>query len=144
MRPGPKISTLLLTMMIWLWPLESMAAGEPIAGWPLPGAQPGGGHFSPALAITPDNVKTLRIAWTHRSGDYRKGSNFRDGLASGEPLQSSWQATPILIDDSLVICTPFNTIIAVAAATGEERWRYTPDINLHDYAMPRCRGVTQW
>ena len=114
------------------------------ADWPLPGGQPGGGHFSSAATITPDNVKQLKVAWTHRSGDFRKGTNFRDGLKAEVPLQSSWQATPILAGDNLVICTPFNRIIAVNAATGEQQWSYTPDINLADYAMPRCRGVTQW
>lgn len=122
---------------------SNYAAGE-TADWPLPGGQAGGGHFSPATGITPKNVNKLEIAWAHRSGDYQEGANFRDGLESGLALQSSWQATPILVGDNLVICTPFNRIIAVSAATGEQKWSYTPDINLDDYAMPRCRGVTQW
>ena len=112
--------------------------------WDLPGGAEGGGHYSSASQITAENVRDLEVAWMHRSGDFRTGSNFRDGLDSGEPLQSSWQATPILIDDRLVVCTPFNRVIAVDAASGSEVWSYTPDINLDEYPMPRCRGVTQW
>ena len=122
----------------------ALGAGDNTAGWPLPGAQPGGGHYSTADQITPENVKKLKKVWTHRSGDFRQGANFRDGLDGGGPLQSTWQATPILAQGNLVICTPFNRIVAVAADSGDERWRYMPDITLEDYAMPRCRGVTQW
>lgn len=141
---GSAVFNALVACTILACPLLSNATGKPVAGWPLPGAQPGGGHFSSAAAITPENVGRLRVAWTHRSGDFRDGANFRDGLDGNLPLQSSWQATPILIDDQLVICTPFNTIISITAASGEEQWRYNPDINFDDYAMPRCRGVTQW
>ena len=122
----------------------SHVLSEPSAGWALPGGGQGGGHFSTATQITPDNVSDLTIAWVHRSGDYSEGDNFIDGLSGTKPLQSSWQATPILIEDQLVICTPFNRIIAVDASTGEERWSFTPDIDVASFGMPRCRGVTQW
>jgi len=117
---------------------------EPLAGWALPGGALGGGHFSPARQITRDNVTELEIAWTHRSGDFREGENFLEGLSGEEPLQSSWQATPILINEHLYICTPFNRIVAVHAETGIERWSYMPQIDQSAFPMPRCRGVTQW
>ena len=116
----------------------------PYQGWSLPGADEGGGHFSQATQITPDNVTDLEIAWTHRSGDFREGENFIGGLSGEEPLQSSWQATPVLIEDHLYLCTPFNRILAIHAETGAERWSYSPDIDLESFPMPRCRGVTQW
>ena len=108
------------------------------------GGDAGGGHFSQATQITPENVSELEIAWTHRSGDFRQGENFIGGLSGEAPLQSSWQATPVLIDDHLYLCTPFNRILAIHAETGAERWSYAPDIDLEGFPMPRCRGVTQW
>ena len=90
--------------------------------------------------ITPDNVKDLEIVWTHRSGDFSEGDNFIGGLSGEAPLQSSWQATPILIDDHLYLCTPFNRILAIHAETGAESWSYAPDIDLENFPMPRCRG----
>jgi len=117
---------------------------EPHHAWSLPGGDAGGGHFSQATQITPENVSELEIAWTHRSGDFRQGENFIGGLTGEAPLQSSWQATPVLIDDHLYLCTPFNRILAIHAETGAERWSYAPDIDLEGFPMPRCRGVTQW
>ena len=99
-----------------------LASTAPYEGWPLPGADEGGGHFSHATQITPDNVNDLEIAWTHRSGDFREGDNFVGGLSGEAPLQSSWQATPVLIEDHLYLCTPFNRILAIHAETGAERW----------------------
>ena len=107
----------------------------------------GGGHFSEANQITPANVRNLKVAWTHRSdgeGIFREGDNFIGGLSGEAPLQSSWQATPILVEDHLYLCTPFNRILAINAETGAERWSYAPDVDLENFPMPRCRGVTQW
>ena len=126
-----------------LW-CSAASAVEPHRGWPLPGAAEGGGHFSEANQITPANVRNLKVAWTHRSGDFREGDNFIGGLSGEAPLQSSWQATPILVDDHLYLCTPFNRILAIHAETGAERWSYAPDVDLENFPMPRCRGVTQW
>ena len=123
---------------------SAASAVEPHRGWPLPGAAEGGGHFSEANQITPANVRNLKVAWTHRSGDFREGDNFIGGLSGEAPLQSSWQATPILVEDHLYLCTPFNRILAIHAETGAERWSYAPDVDLENFPMPRCRGVTQW
>ena len=130
-----------LLSLLWL-PMPITA--EPHHSWSLPGGGEGGGHFSQATQITPENVSKLEIAWTHRSGDFRQGENFIGGLSGEAPLQSSWQATPVLIDEHLYLCTPFNRILAIHAETGAERWSYAPDIDLESFPMPRCRGVTQW
>ena len=134
---------LLWALLGLLW-LPMPITAEPHHNWSLPGGDAGGGHFSQATQITPENVGGLEIAWTHRSGDFRQGDNFISGLSGEAPLQSSWQATPVLIDDHLYLCTPFNRILAIHAETGAEGWSYAPDIDLEGFPMPRCRGVTQW
>lgn len=88
---------LLWTLLGLLW-LPMPITAEPHHNWSLPGGDAGGGHFSQATQITPENVGGLEIAWTHRSGDFRQGDNFIGGLSGEAPLQSSWQATPVLID----------------------------------------------
>ena len=116
----------------------------PIAGWTHYGGGPGGGHFSPATQITPENVHALEVAWVYRSGDFNDGGNFRDGMPPDEPVQSSFEVTPILVNDRLYICTPYNRVIALNPETGEELWAYDPELEQNSYALRHCRGVSHW
>ena len=54
--------------------------------------------------------------------------------------------TPILVDDSLVFCTPFNEVIALDPGTGTERWRFDAGIDLGQDPANQfvCRGVVHW
>ena len=65
--------------------------------------------------------------------------------ATGRTIaNSSTQTTPILVDDLLVFCTPFNRMVALDPDTGRERWVYDPKVAL-DHALPyhyNCRGVS--
>ncbi len=108
----------------------------PVAGWPEYGAAKGGGHYSPLTQIHKDNVGELEVAWVYHTGDYD------DGSASLAP--SSFQNTPILVDDTLYLCTPFNRVIALDADTGRERWSFDPKLDTSPRYLQVCRGVTAW
>ncbi len=111
----------------------------PEAGWPHYGGDRGGMRYSKATQISRDNVGDLEVAWTHHSGDVSDGS---DGTS-----RTSFNVTPLLVDDTLVFCTPMNRVIAVDAETGEERWAYDPvqrQTKLPDPHSRVCRGVAYW
>jgi quinoprotein glucose dehydrogenase len=114
----------------------SSAAGEP--GWLYYGGDQGGRHFSPATQINRDNVADLEVAWVHRSGDM--------ATYGEEMAKTSTQSTPILLPpaagESLVYCTPFNRVIALDPATGEQRWEFDPAIDRRGDRPFRCRGVS--
>jgi len=116
--------------------------------WGSYGGSPGGGHYSPLTQITPANVTELELAWEHRSGDFRparegaKGSSFGD--RDGPRPQSALQVTPIVVDDTLYYCTPFNRVFALDAASGRERWVYDPVVDTDPIALTNCRGVSSW
>jgi quinoprotein glucose dehydrogenase len=113
--------------------------------WPHVGGALGGGHFTPHKQISRDNLDDLEIAWVHRSGDFREGGNFKDGNNyPTEPLQTALQVTPILFNNALYYCTPYNRVFALNPETGEELWSHDPKVNLDEYAVPRCRGVSAW
>lgn len=85
----------------------------PTDDWPQAGGADGGGHFTRATQITPANVHELEVAWVHRSGDFHDGGNAIDGMNyPAEPLQTSFQVTPILFNDTLYYCTPYNRVFA--------------------------------
>ena len=84
--------------------------------WRSYGKDSGGGHYSKASEITPENVHLLEQAWVHRSGDYQSGANTRGKIAP--EIQTSFQATPLLVNETLYYCTPFNRVFALNPETG--------------------------
>ena len=107
-------------------------------GWGSFGAVPGGGRYSALTQINRGNVGELEVAWTHRSGDV---SDYESELGP-----SSFQATPILANGLLYICTPFNRVIALQPATGDEVWAFDPHGTLveAERRLRPCRGVAYW
>ena len=104
-------------------------------GWPSYGGDPGGNRYSSADQITPDNVGGLDIAWTYRTGAFEG----RDSALN----RASFQATPILVEDSLIFCSQFNEVIAVDPGSGELKWEYDPEIPIDGRPANEfsCRGV---
>lgn len=93
----------------------------------------GGQQFAPFDQITPENVKDLEVAWRYHTGDVLEG-------------KTAFELTPILVEDTLYICTPFNRVVALDPATGLEKWVFDPEIdtsgNFGNQLM--CRGVSYW
>jgi quinoprotein glucose dehydrogenase len=103
--------------------------------WPVYGGDPGGTRYSAAAQITPANVDRLTIAWTFST---------RDLATKGEAMRrASFEDTPILVDGRLYICSPFNEVSALDPGTGQELWRFDPEIDPRiDYPNSFvCRGV---
>jgi quinoprotein glucose dehydrogenase len=111
----------------------------PVAEWPDYGADKGGSRHSPLDQITKENVGSLKVAWTYRSGDISDGNH---GTTT-----SSLQVTPIVVDDVMYFCTPFNRVIALDADSGHELWKFDPGLKnrqLHGGYPLTCRGVSTW
>jgi quinoprotein glucose dehydrogenase len=106
--------------------------------WPSWGNDPGGARYADLRQISPENVARLEIAWTHRTGDVSDGTGFG--------AKSAFEATPLLLENTLYFCTPFNRVIALDPATGTERWSFDPKIDrTARYANQlTCRGVAAW
>src|SRR6195952_6032465 len=74
--------------------------------WEHWGGDRGGSRFSPLTRITPDNVGNLVRAWEFRTDDL-------DSRAPEVMKRTKFQATPLVVEDSLIICSPFNEVIAL-------------------------------
>ncbi len=122
-------------------PPPDFGAGS-VATWTAYGGTPGGTHYSSADQITRENVRWLEPVWEHRSGDIRQP---RGSDGEGPPLPANgFQATPIVIDETLYYCSPFNKVFALDAETGEEKWRFDPEVDKTAHLLPNCRGVSSW
>jgi len=115
--------------------------------WPAYGGAEGGGHYSDATQINQDNVRKLKLAWTHRSGDFVGGTQVMAETVS-EELQasrpSSFITTPIMVRDTLYYCTPFNRVVALDPGNGEEKWIFDPGVDMSQENLTNCRGVSSW
>ncbi|MFK7897414.1 MAG: pyrroloquinoline quinone-dependent dehydrogenase [Myxococcota bacterium] len=120
-------------------------AEGPTAGWPVYGGDEGGSRHSPLDQITPENVDRLEVAWTYNTGDIIHGGMYEESAeGSSSHASTTFQNTPILLDDTLFICTPFNRVIALDAESGEEKWTFDPEVNLDGLYLLNCRGVSAW
>src|SRR5690606_5066767 len=108
------------------------ARGRGTGDWPYYGGDEGAQRFAPVVGIDRGNVAQLARAWVYRTGDLPEE---RFGA----------ETTPLEIDGVLYLCSARNILIALDAATGEERWRYDPRVP--DEAIPytaACRGVSYY
>jgi quinoprotein glucose dehydrogenase len=134
-------SIALVSLRRCAWALALLLAGAAAAraqGWTSYGGDLEGTRFSPAAQITRANVQNLALAWTFHTGAAQHGGPaFR---------RSAFEDTPVLADGRLLVCTPFDRVIALDPATGREQWVYDPDLpaKFRPANGPICRGVAVW
>ena len=125
----------LVAFGVWLWQVNRIetAPGLAIQGsdgsgeWAHYGNTLGGTRFSPLSQIDQGNVARLAPAWTYRTG-----------VIAGAGL--GFQATPLMVNDTVYLCTPTNIVIALDPETGLRRWQFDPRIVAP--AAGACRGVS--
>jgi len=106
--------------------------------WTHYGHDAGGTRYSSLAQINRENVVSFKVAWTFHTGDISDGQ--------GRRKRSGFESTPIMVDGTLYLTTPFNRVIALDPATGAQRWAYDPKIALDgDYGDGLVnRGVSTW
>jgi len=125
--------------------LEAAADPAKPVGWSAYGGGPGGGHYTTANQITADNVADLKVAWTHRSGDVREGAiRGVEGYEGNVQTASAFIGTPIVENDTLYYCTPFDRVFALDPQTGAERWKFDPQVDMSGEHLTNCRAVSSW
>lgn len=88
--------------------------------WPVYGGDAGGTRFSELAQIDRSNVTQLKVAWTFHTGDIAPSGH--NGPRSG------FETTPLVTRGTMYLTTPFNRVIALDPATGEQRWAFDPKI----------------
>jgi quinoprotein glucose dehydrogenase len=122
-----RLATLAAILLIVSVAGAGFAASEPadgaIADWPYYGGDAGGGRYSPLTQIDKNNVTELKVAWEYHTGDVSDGS--------GDRRKSEFEATPIVVDGTMYLSTPFNRVVALEPETGQQKWSFDPKIDLH-------------
>ncbi len=128
-----------LFYLLLLWPVwyGCSRPDEGYSRWDVVGGNLSGNKYSSLTQIDTTNVDQLRVAWQYHAGD------------TDTAAHSQIQCNPIIVDGVLYGTSPKLTLFAVDAATGQERWRYTPfdtiagDKTGH-FILNNNRGVTYW
>jgi glucose dehydrogenase/cytochrome c5 len=106
--------------------------------WPMYGHDEASTRYSPLKQVNTDNVQHLTLAWTYhlKTVGPRPEKMGPAGRGGGRRLS---EATPIMVNDTLYLPTPYLTIVALNPETGEEIWSYK-----FDKGRPGPRGVSYW
>ena len=105
--------------------------------WSAYGRDAGGTRYSPLAQVTRQNVAQLKPAWEYHTGALTPKSDLNS--------KAAFEATPILVDGTLYLSTPFNQVIALDPVTGQQRWKYDPYVGrTRDYSEVASRGVSTW
>ncbi|OKS87911.1 outer membrane protein assembly factor BamB family protein [Mucilaginibacter polytrichastri] len=107
-------------------------------GWRVYGGNKQSTRYSSLTQIDTNNVKDLTVAWTHHTHDADTNAH------------SQIQCNPIIVDGVLYATTPHLKLVALNAATGEQKWAFDPDqqnitsTSPNRFALNNSRGVTYW
>src|SRR5206468_727853 len=113
--------------------VSALAAAD---DWPAHGGDPGGQRFSMLKEINRENVKSLKVAWTYRTGDAYQPKNSRG---------TAFEATPLYVDGTLYLSTPLGRVIALDPVSGEQVWSYDGKVDRDKgYGDFANRGVLMW
>jgi quinoprotein glucose dehydrogenase len=106
--------------------------------WPNYGNDPGAERYSSLDQINRDNVSQLKVAWIYHTGDVSNGGEHRS--------KTGFENTPIVVDGTMYISTPFCRVIALDPLTGTEKWSYDPQIKRDTFYSEGFinRGVSTW
>ena len=88
--------------------------------------------------IAPDNVTRLVKAWEVHTGDVSDGS--------GKTPATVWSATPLFVNNTVYVSTPFYRIFALDPASGHVKWIFDPRSGRKALTQPalKTRGVAYW
>jgi quinoprotein glucose dehydrogenase len=90
--------------------------------WPSYGGDAGGMKYSRLADINRDNVAQLAPAWSWATGEIAIVKS--DTTEASRP--GTFQATPLMLNDTLYLPTPLNRVVALDANSGRELWRFDP------------------
>lgn len=89
-----------------------------------------------AAQITPANVARLRPAWELHTGDVSHGEGARP--------PTDWGATPLFVNGTLYVSTPFDRVLALEPDSGRVKWSYDARPRSFVGNATNSRGVAYW
>lgn len=122
---APRSVALVLSVLCLAGLPVTSRAESAAQGWPTYGGTYANTRHSDLDQITPGNVTSLTLAWRFTTGIY-----------------GQFETSPIVVGETLYFTTGLaNMVIALDAATGKLKWRFTPKVGSAPYVAQVNRGV---
>jgi glucose dehydrogenase len=103
------------------------------------GHDPGSMRFSPLDQVNTQNVQHLTRAWTYHLKPDAPATPPAAGAPARVSRARSSEATPIVVNGTMYLPTPYGTVVALDPETGTELWTFKLD-----KGRPATRGVGYW
>lgn len=105
--------------------------------WDIVGGNVNGNKYSSLAQIDTSNVHLLEVAWEYHTRD------------ADTAAHSQIQCNPIIVDNVLYGTSPQLKLFAIDAATGQEKWSFTPFDSIRGdrfghFNLNNNRGVAYW
>ncbi len=92
--------------------------------WPTPSGDPGAMRYAALADINRTNIGRLKLAWRWSTGEH----NIAAGPEQKPAHPGLFQASPVVISDTMYVSTPYAAVAALDARNGRELWKYDPEV----------------
>ena len=92
--------------------------------WANTSGDPGAMRYAPLADINRSNVGQLQVAWRWKTNE--RSVRATESQKAARP--GLFQASPIVIGDTMYVSTPYAAVAALDARTGRELWKFDPEM----------------
>ncbi len=112
----------LYAALLMILPTASVAAQR--VDWVTPSGDAGAMRYSPIADINRETVSGLQVAWRWNTNE----RNVRAAAGQKAARPGQFQASPVVIGDTMYVSTPYAAVAALDARTGRELWKFDPEV----------------
>ncbi len=127
-----------MTRRIWMVGLVAVGtlailrAQSPQVEWTHYANDAGGSRYSPLTDIDAAKLPKLQVAWQWK--------HWETPLKEYGTTPGQFESTPLMVDGTLYVTTPYNSLAALDAETGKEKWRFDG----HAYELGQLLSGSGW
>ena len=108
------------------------AQSTPQVEWTQYASDSGGSRYSPLADIDAAKLQRLQVAWQWK--------HWETPLKEYGTTPGQFESTPLMVDGTLYVTTPYNSLAALDAETGAEKWRFDG----HAYELGQLLSGSGW
>ena len=122
----------LLGIVVVVGMLSIVRGQSPQVEWTHYANDAGGTRYSPLTDIDAGKLPKLQVAWQWK--------HWETPLKEYGTTPGQFESTPLMVDGTLYVTTPYNSLAALDAETGAEKWRFDG----HAYELGQLLSGSGW